>query len=88
MRSLRSAFRKSDSKHIGYEWVSPSIEVDQQGRDIARTLEEIADLARQGVLKPQCSRIVAFERAPELLDDHGDSKLLLQGGIAVVRVIE
>ena len=88
MRSLYSAFRKSDSKHIGYEWVSPSIEVDQQGRDIARTLEEIAELARQGVLKPQCSRIVAFERTPKLLDDNGDSKLLLQGGVAVVRVIE
>lgn len=88
MRSLRSAFRKSESKHIGYEWVSPSIEVDQQGRDIARTLDAIADLARQDVLKPRCSRIVAFERAPELLDDFRDSKLLLEGGIAVVRVIE
>jgi len=88
MRSLRSAFRKSESKHIGYEWVSPSIEVDQLGRDIARTLQEIAELARQGVLRPQCSRIVAFERTPELLDDYGHSKLLLQGGIAVVRVIE
>ena len=88
MRSLYSAFRKSDSKHIGYEWVSPLVEVDHQGRDIAHTLEEIAELARQGVLKPQCSRIVAFERTPELLDDNGNSKLLLQGGIAVVRVIE
>jgi hypothetical protein len=64
MRSLLSSFRKSESKHIGYEWVSPSIEVDQQGRDIARTLEEIADLARQAVLKPQCALVLWRSNEP------------------------
>ncbi|PVF96320.1 hypothetical protein CPB86DRAFT_709243 [Serendipita vermifera] len=89
MRSLKLAFKKNES--VGYEWVSPSAEVDSEGKDIRDSLEAVCSLAVEGNIRPRVSpdMIVPFERAPDLLNGvHPDAPAayLLKGGTAVVRL--
>lgn len=88
MRSLRNAFVKSDNKHINYEWVSPSAEVDQQGKGIRDTLEGVMQLALDGTLRPRVESVVLFERAPGLLTPNAASATLLEGGVSVVQLMD
>lgn len=91
MRSLRRAFVKKDNKAIGYAWVSPAADVDNDGEDIRDSLNVIGRLAIDGVLRPwvEPSRIMPFERAPTLFS-HGvkENPMLSEGRTAVVRIID
>ncbi|KIM25226.1 hypothetical protein M408DRAFT_74807 [Serendipita vermifera MAFF 305830] len=91
MRSLRRAFTKSDNRFIGYEWVSPSNEVDHEGKDIRDSLASACALATEGLVRPRIAEnlIVPFERAPDILNGWGGQSAaasLLQGAVAVVRL--
>ncbi|KAG8774704.1 hypothetical protein FRC15_001108 [Serendipita sp. 397] len=91
MRSLKLAFRKNDNRSIGYEWVSPSAEVDQEGKDIRDSLAAACSLATDGHVRPRISPhlITTFERAPDILNGIRKESLageLLAGAVAVVRL--
>ncbi|KAG8819851.1 hypothetical protein FRC17_010320, partial [Serendipita sp. 399] len=91
MRSLKLAFRKSDNKSIGYEWVSPSAEVDQEGNDIRDSLAAACSLATNGYVRPRISShlIATFERAPDILNGtrkNSPAAELMAGAVAVVRL--
>lgn len=91
MRSLKSAFRKQENRSLQYEWVSPTAEVDHEGKDIRHSLEAACALATEGQVRPRIEEgmIVPFERAPELLNsirEDGPAGYLLNGGVAVVRL--
>jgi len=91
MRSLKSAFTKSDNRSIGYEWVSPSNEVDHEGNDIRDSLASACALATEGLVRPRIAEhlITPFERVPEIFNDSspdGTAASLLQGAVAVVRL--
>ena len=89
MRSLRRAFVKKDHKAIGYAWISPAADVDNDGEDIRDSLNIIGRLAVDKVLRPLVanSHIVPFERAPTLFS-HEENTLLSEGRTAVVRIID
>jgi hypothetical protein len=91
MRSLKRAFTKSDNRFIGYEWVSPSNEVDHEGKDIRDLLASACALATEGLVRPRIAKdlIVPFERAPDILNDSrpdGPATSLLEGAVAVIRL--
>lgn len=91
MRSLRSAFTKSDKRSLQYEWISPTSEVDTEGRDIRHTLAAVCDLALQGHIRPRIEEHmkVTFERAPDILNGtrlESAAAYLLNGGVAIVRL--
>ena len=91
MRSLKLAFKRNDNRSIGYEWVSPSAEVDHEGRDIQASLAATCTLATEGYVRPRISPHLAvpFERAPDLLNGYrrdGLAAELLSGAVAVVRL--
>ena len=88
LRSLKRAFVKKDNKSIGYAWVSPVADVDNDGEDIRDSLIAIGKLAVDGMIKPwvDVTRCVAFERAPTLFTGNGKS-VLKDGQTGVVRII-
>lgn len=91
MRSLRRAFVKKEHKAIGYAWVSPAADVDNDGEDIRDSLNVIARLAVDGVLRPwvDSSQVVPFERAPTLFSHEvKENTMLSEGRTAVVRIID
>lgn len=91
MRSLKLAWKRQENRSIGYEWVSPSAEVDHEGRDIQASLAATCNLATEGYVRPRISPhlIVPFERAPDLLNGYrrdGLAAELLSGAVGVVRL--
>lgn len=63
LRSLRHAFIRSGGKTLGYEWVSPVMDVDHEGDDVRTNLGEITRLVEEGHLMPNEPNMVLFENA-------------------------
>ncbi|KLO08269.1 hypothetical protein SCHPADRAFT_922652 [Schizopora paradoxa] len=89
LRSIRRAFVKKDNKAIGYVWISPALDVDNDGEDIRDSLAAVAKLAEHRVLSPwvESARTVHFERTPSLFSS-GSRDALAQGRTAVVRIVD
>lgn len=89
LRSIRRAFVKKDNKSIGYVWISPALDVDNDGEDIRDSLAAVAKLAEHRVLSPwvESARTVHFERTPSLFSS-GNRDALAQGRTAVVRIVD
>lgn len=89
MRSLKSAFsRRSSGKTISYEWVSPSLEVDQEGNGFRDSLSAVILSAARGKIHPNIPITVPFERSPEILNGGMGGSSMLEGGVAVIRIMQ
>lgn len=89
LRSIQRAFVKKDHKSLGYVWVSPALDLDNEGEDIRDSLVSITKLAGSGVLVPwvDSTRTVHFERAPNIFSS-GEHSTLSEGRTAVVRIVD
>ncbi|KAF5357689.1 hypothetical protein D9758_007481 [Tetrapyrgos nigripes] len=72
----------------GYAWVSIAQDVDWDGEDVRETIGAVMKMVLNEGVKPwvgDLSRIVPFERTPELFVEGGP---FVDGGTAVVKIVE
>lgn len=85
---------KGPKRTVSYAWVCAATDVDFEGEDVRDALGAVVGMVEEGWIRPWLgdeedgSKIVAFEKAPELFRRHGDAPvgLLRDGGTGVVRI--
>ncbi|KAE9386727.1 hypothetical protein BT96DRAFT_838794 [Gymnopus androsaceus JB14] len=86
--------KKGGHGRVGYAWVSIGQDVDWEGEDVRDSVAAVLKMAMSEGVRPwvgenttqtRCSRIVPFERTPQIFVADGP---LGNGGTAVVKLVE
>ena len=93
-RNTTNGQANKPKRTVSYAWVCAAADVDFEGEDVRDSLGAVVSMVEEGWIRPWLgdeadgSKIVPFDKAPELFRRHGDSAvgLLKDGGTAVVRV--
>lgn len=97
MRRSTSTKVKTPKRTISYAWVSVAADLDFEGEDVRDSLGAVVSMVEEGSVRPwvgesnddSVSRVVPFDKAPEVFRRDGDGPVgpLRDGGTCVVRIV-